>query len=428
MLGSLLPGAHTPTATLDRARAAEERVRAREDPLGAARASVLVQLASQLGGEIGHSVRQRTRPFRVRLAGEASDDLGGPFREAIAEACLDLSSGAASLLCPTPNAASGVGAHRDAWLPKPAAASARELRLFEFIGALVGSALRHDEPLMDLQLAPPVWRALRSGVQTSSELALRETDAALLDSLAQLRALGESDVLTDAELASLAVVDVHTANLSSGEEVELFAAGARTHVRAAQLSSYCARVAAARARESAPQLAALRAGLLQCVPARALALWAPAELERIACGEADVSVDALRAHTRYGEGVDVHETHVRYFWQTMHAFSPQERAAFLRFTWGRSRLPSGASAWKDQWFRIHTMESVQPDSRLPVAHTCFFSMELPRYSSARVCYQRLQYAVLNCVDIDADTSGNAVANARLQRLESTASGESDEHG
>jgi len=185
------------------------------------------------------------------------------------------------------------------------------------------------------------------------------------------------------------------------------------------------RVAAVRAAEAMPQLAALRAGLLQCVPARALALWLPSELERMACGSADVSVDALRAHTRYGESVGASEPHVRYFWQAMHAFSGAERAAFLRFVWGRSRLPSGAAAWKDQWFRIHTMEAAQPDSRLPVAHTCFFSMELPRYSTARVCQERLRYAVMNCVDIDADTSGEGVANAQLQRLDSTTSSDSE---
>lgn len=163
VLSSQLAGAHTPTATLDRVRAAEARERARVDPVGAARSTVLLQMAAQLCVEMGHSLRQRTRPFRVRLAGEASDDLGGPFREAIAEACMDLAYGPAALLSPTPNSANATGSHRDCWLPKPEATSAREMKLFELIGALIGTALRHDEPLIDLQLAPSVWRALLFG-------------------------------------------------------------------------------------------------------------------------------------------------------------------------------------------------------------------------------------------------------------------------
>lgn len=197
-------------------------------------------------------------------------------------------------------------------------------------------------------------------------------------------------------------------------------------VRVAHLRGYAQLVARVRAAESAPQLAAMRAGLLQCVPPRAIALWAAPELERMACGSADVSVDALRARTKYGEGVGAHEPHVRFFWQAMHAFAPEERAAFLRFVWGRSRLPSSRAAWKDQWMRIHTMESPRPDSRLPVAHTCFFSVELPRYSSARVCHQKLLYAISNCVDIDADTSGEGVANAQLPRNDSNQPSESSD--
>lgn len=164
--------------------------------------------------------------------------------------------------------------------------------------------------------------------------------------------------------------------------------------------------------------------MLLCVPARALRLWTFLDLEAMACGSADVSVEALRSRTRYGEGVAASEPHVRYFWQAMHAFSGRERSAFLRFVWGRSRLPMTQASWGDNWMRIHTMESSSPDSRLPVAHTCFFSIEVPRYSSARVAYQKLLYAVTHCVDIDADTSGEGVANAQLQR---NGSGEGSDH-
>ena len=43
-----------------------------------------------------------------------------------------------------------------------------------------------------------------------------------------------------------------------------------------------------------------------------------------------------------------------------------------------------------------------PDNYLPVSHTCFFSVELPRYSSAAVMRSRLLYACAEGVAIDAD--------------------------
>ena len=53
--------------------------------------------------------------------------------------------------------------------------------------------------------------------------------------------------------------------------------------------------------------------------------------------------------------------------------------------WGRSRLPLSKSAFE----RLHKVAYMAKDARvadtfLPVGHTCFFSIDLPRYSSAWV--------------------------------------------
>lgn len=42
-------------------------------------------------------------PFSVQFVGEASIDVGGPYREAISQMCTELQSGALSLLIPSPN-------------------------------------------------------------------------------------------------------------------------------------------------------------------------------------------------------------------------------------------------------------------------------------------------------------------------------------
>jgi hypothetical protein len=44
----------------------------------------------------------------------------------------------------------------------------------------------------------------------------------------------------------------------------------------------------------------------------------------------------------------------------------------------------------------------EPDIMLPVAHTCFFSIELPRYSSYEILRDKLRYAFTNCQAIDTD--------------------------
>ena len=53
------------------------------------------------------------------------------------------------------------------------------------------------------------------------------------------------------------------------------------------------------------------------------------ELELLTCGEADVDVDALRAHVRYGAGVNNKQRHVKFLWQVV--LLPVVRAYFTPF-------------------------------------------------------------------------------------------------
>jgi len=72
---------------------------------------------------------------------------------------------------------------------------------------------------------------------------------------------------------------------------------------------------------------------------------------------------------------------------------------FLRFVWGRSRLPVSESDWTQQ-FTIHALKA--GDDKLPIAHTCFFSLELPQYSNYDTLRKKIQFAIFNCMAIDVD--------------------------
>lgn len=45
-----------------------------------------------------------------------------------------------------------------------------------------------------------------------------------------------------------------------------------------------------------------------------------------------------------------------------------------------------------------------PDTRLPAATTCYFTLKLPAYSSYDVLSKKLKYVIANCAEIDADFS------------------------
>jgi hypothetical protein len=149
-------------------------------------------------------------------------------------------------------------------------------------------------------------------------------------------------------------------------------------VRRSDAGRWAAAAAAARDRELAPQLAALRRGLGSVVPLRALALFSPAELEERACGEADVDLDRLAAKTEY-KGFKRDDPLIKAFWRVLADMTPHQRCSYLRYVWGRSRLPAPGT----QWSSLHTIERAPGgDGALPTAHTCFATLDLPHYSSA----------------------------------------------
>ena len=55
-------------------------------------------------------------------------------------------------------------------------------------------------------------------------------------------------------------------------------------------------------------------------------------------------------------------------------------------------------------FRLIGYQCASPDSFLPIAHTCFFSLDLPFYTSFEILRKKVLYASLNCTAIDIVSS------------------------
>jgi|LauGreDrversion4_2_1035121.scaffolds.fasta_scaffold692902_1 E3 ubiquitin-protein ligase HERC2 len=118
-----------------------------------------------------------------------------------------------------------------------------------------------------------------------------------------------------------------------------------------------------------------------------------------ATGSKTVDVDTLKSITNY-DTCDADHKVVKMFWQAFETMSTEERTLYLKYVWGRSRLPMNL----DSLSRKHTIEYFKSRTKdsLPIAHTCFFRIDLPDYTSAEILKQRLLYAVQYCGDIDAD--------------------------
>jgi hypothetical protein len=106
----------------------------------------------------------------------------------------------------------------------------------------------------------------------------------------------------------------------------------------------------------------------------------------------------VRSNTHY-EGYSASDRVVEDFWKVVNEFTIQQKVLFLRFSWGRSRLPA-AGSFKN--FQLTRMGKSDPDHALPAAHTCFFTIDLPEYTTINVLRERLVFAITHCQAYDID--------------------------
>ena len=58
---------------------------------------------------------------------------------------------------------------------------------------------------------------------------------------------------------------------------------------------------------------------------------------------------------------------------------------FLRFVWGRTRLPRSIADFRGRDFVLQILDKYNPpDDFLPESYTCFFLLKMPRYSGKAV--------------------------------------------
>ena len=206
----------------------------------------------------------------------------------------------------------------------------------------------------------------------------------------------------DEEVFKDSIGDLHfVGRLSNGDEVELVEGGRAKLVGLGNYELFVERMLSVRLNESVVALRAICAGFGSVIPETVLPLFNREEMELLVCGKAGVDVDLLQSNTEYDDDVCATDEHILSFWRVMRGFDDDDRSQLLKFVWARERLPNSAEEFH-QRFKIQAANYDEPDKYLPKAHTCFFSLNLPRYSCDAVMREKLLYAIYHCVEMDAD--------------------------
>uniref|UniRef100_A0A3Q2V688 HECT and RLD domain containing E3 ubiquitin protein ligase 3 n=1 Tax=Haplochromis burtoni TaxID=8153 RepID=A0A3Q2V688_HAPBU len=137
------------------------------------------------------------------------------------------------------------------------------------------------------------------------------------------------------------------------------------------------------------QYSAFSAGFLKVCGGEILSLFQPSELMAMVVGNNNYNWEEMEKNAVYkGEYTATHPT-VRLFWEVFHEFPLEKKKQFLLFLTGSDRIP------------IHGMESLRiiiqsttaEEHYLPVAHTCYNLLDMPRYQTKEILRRRLTQAV-----------------------------------
>ncbi|XP_010581023.1 PREDICTED: E3 ubiquitin-protein ligase HECTD3-like [Haliaeetus leucocephalus] len=317
-------------------------------------------------------------------------DNGGGFRDSLSDISEELCPSSGDVAVPLPffvrtsNKGNSGSDTRDLYVPNP---SCRDFPKYEWIGQLMGAALRSKEFLI-LALPALVWKQL-AGEEVSWSKDFATVDSELVKLLEVLEGVDREafEFMFGRELT-------YTIVRSDQRVVELIPNGSSTVVCYEDRKEFIRLVQRARLEESKEQIAAMRAGLLSVVPQPVLDLLTWQQLEKKVCGNPEITVAELRRFITF-EDFPSDDTRIQNFLEALDNFTSEDLSRFLKFVTGRSRLPVQITVYPER-------ENLNALDLMPQASTCSCSFYLPNYSSAKACEELLRYAVYNCMSIDTD--------------------------
>lgn len=146
------------------------------------------------------------------------------------------------------------------------------------------------------------------------------------------------------------------------------------------------------------QLKEIKRGFCKCIYESELKYYSWTSLEEKLTGSPGVDLNFLKSITQYS-GFEKTDQTIKWFWTILESFTTTDLEDFLKFLCGRSRINK---ADRENNMTITKMWDDDKFGSLPHAHTCFFELELPNYSSYKDMRQKMLYGIRNCKDMGGE--------------------------
>eukprot|EP00537_Pseudo-nitzschia_pungens_P013973 CAMPEP_0172383768 /NCGR_PEP_ID=MMETSP1061-20121228/1579_1 /TAXON_ID=37318 /ORGANISM="Pseudo-nitzschia pungens, Strain cf. pungens" /LENGTH=972 /DNA_ID=CAMNT_0013112101 /DNA_START=55 /DNA_END=2973 /DNA_ORIENTATION=+ len=265
------------------------------------------------------------------------------------------------------------------------------LKYFRFLGRVMGRAL-FDGQLIKGHMARYIYKHLLGWPVTFEDLQVQDEEY-----YTQLKKINTMKDISNLYLDFTVAENV----LGRHEEMELIPGGGKTDVCAENLPEYLeANLKYRMLNQCKPQITELMLGFYDVIPAAALTVFDPCELELILCGLPVIDMDDWMDNTKYSglfESKGKNSPVIQWFWEVVNGSDQEMKARLLQFVTGTSGVPSrGFSVLQGndgniKKFCVHGVSRKQ--NVFPKAHTCFNRIDLPDYNSKQELERYLGQAV-----------------------------------
>jgi ubiquitin-protein ligase E3 A len=338
-------------------------------------------------GQFGDIIQRHTvsdwqaeDPWHVDFMNESAIDVGGPRRELFGEIARSIFEESSQMVTQAPNGRNRLGGYRETFVPASQLSSAE--KNYYAVGVFLGIIVRTGF-VQDLPFAPVVWRMIAG--ETVGEEDVVQIDDRLRSLFARLR-----ESRTDADFAERFPIHWESENWD-GTVVVI---RARRLLAAADVDQWIEAVVRLRIASLEKFVSRIRRGFLDNVGIDPTGLTGPA-LSLMCQGSSIVAAERLIAAVHF-VGFAPGSRAPQFFNDAVRRMTNEQRRLLLRFTTGMSRLPNRNAGN----ISIYVGRQGDDSSRLPGASTCFNKLYLPDYSSAKVMYEKIVYAIETCTTME----------------------------
>jgi E3 ubiquitin-protein ligase HUWE1 len=261
------------------------------------------------------------------------------------------------------------------------------LSYFRFVGRIVGKAVS-DGYLLDAHFTRSLYKHMLDIKPTHHDM-----EAIDPDYYKNLKTILEFD-LGDLGLELTFSIEDHS--FGRNQIVDLIPNGRNVPVTEENKSKYVSLVCQHRMTTAiASQIKAYLDGFYELVSKDLIQIFTPRELELLISGLPDIDMHDLKKNTDY-IGWKATDKQIEWFWNVLFSLSRNQKAAFLQFVTGSSKVPLAGFGELPgmrgvQKFSIH--KAGGSSGALMSAHTCFNSLDLPVYTSEEELRAKLLYAI-----------------------------------